>query len=252
MTCHPALLRLRRDPGVRGAARRSPARNPVHSALWLVLSFFSAAGVWLLLQAEFLAIALVLVYVGAVMVLFLFVVMMLDVNFDKLRERLSQLHAGRRDGRRADPGRDGAGADRRLLPAGATPARQAAPDRYSNTSALGRLIYTDYVYPVRDRGGDLAGGDHRRHRADASHAAGDEVSGSGRAGEGPSRRPAADHRRCRWKNEGIMSGATRSRSLQHWLPVAAGHLWGVSICRCCRSRRWRITWCWGRSCSPSA
>ena len=57
----------------------------MHSALWLVLSFFSAAGIWLLLQAEFLAIALVLVYVGAVMVLFLFVVMMLDVNFDKLR-----------------------------------------------------------------------------------------------------------------------------------------------------------------------
>src|SRR5437868_3329349 len=62
-------------------------RNPVHAALWLVLSFFSAAGVWMLLQAEFLAIALVLVYVGAVMVLFLFVVMMLDVNFDKMRER---------------------------------------------------------------------------------------------------------------------------------------------------------------------
>src|SRR2546426_7257628 len=62
-------------------------RNPVHAALWLVLSFFSAACLWLLLQAEFLAIALVLVYVGAVMVLFLFVVMMLDVNFDKLRER---------------------------------------------------------------------------------------------------------------------------------------------------------------------
>src|SRR5437867_8276085 len=68
------------------ALRVITTRNPVHAALWLVLSFFSAAGVWLLLQAEFLAIALVLVYVGAVMVLFLFVVMMLDVNFDKLRE----------------------------------------------------------------------------------------------------------------------------------------------------------------------
>src|ERR1043165_10028944 len=63
------------------------ARNPVHAALFLVLSFFSAAGIWLLLQAEFLAIALVLVYVGAVMVLFLFVVMMLEVNFEKMRER---------------------------------------------------------------------------------------------------------------------------------------------------------------------
>src|SRR5437899_10785670 len=70
------------------ALRVITTRNPVHAALWLVLSFFSAAGIWLLLQAEFLAIALVLVYVGAVMVLFLFVVMMLDVNFDRLRERI--------------------------------------------------------------------------------------------------------------------------------------------------------------------
>jgi NADH-quinone oxidoreductase subunit J len=58
----------------------------VHAALFLVLSFFSAAGIWMLLQAEFLAIVLVLVYVGAVMVLFLFVVMMLDINMDKMRE----------------------------------------------------------------------------------------------------------------------------------------------------------------------
>jgi len=62
------------------------SRNPVTAALSLVLAFFNAAGIWLLLQAEFLAIALVLVYVGAVMVLFLFVVMMLDINLDKLRE----------------------------------------------------------------------------------------------------------------------------------------------------------------------
>lgn len=62
------------------------AKNPVHAALFLVLAFFSAAGHWLLMQAEFLAIALVLVYVGAVMVLFLFVVMMLDINFEKLHE----------------------------------------------------------------------------------------------------------------------------------------------------------------------
>ena len=62
------------------------ARSPVHAALFLVLSFFSAAGIWMLLKAEFLAIVLVLVYVGAVMVLFLFVVMMLDINMDKLRE----------------------------------------------------------------------------------------------------------------------------------------------------------------------
>lgn len=62
------------------------AKNPVHAALFLVLAFFNAAGIWLLLKAEFLAIVLVLVYVGAVMVLFLFVVMMLDINLDKLRE----------------------------------------------------------------------------------------------------------------------------------------------------------------------
>src|SRR4051812_46285399 len=67
------------------ALRVITARNPVHSALWLVLAFFTAAAHWLMLQAEFLAIVLVLVYVGAVMVLFLFVIMMLDVNYEHLR-----------------------------------------------------------------------------------------------------------------------------------------------------------------------
>src|SRR5574342_718249 len=62
------------------------ARNPVHAAMFLVLAFFTSAAIWLLLRAEFLAIALVLVYVGAVMVLFLFVVMMLDVNLERMRE----------------------------------------------------------------------------------------------------------------------------------------------------------------------
>jgi NADH-quinone oxidoreductase subunit J len=122
-------------------------RNPVHAALWLVLSFFSAAGVWLLLQAEFLAIALVLVYVGAVMVLFLFVVMMLDVNFDKLRERFKSyipvaatvgilvlvemtlvLVGGYLGGER-------------------TVAPPASAAGYSNTKTLGLQIYTDYAYP---------------------------------------------------------------------------------------------------------
>ena len=68
------------------ALRVITARNPVHAVLFLVLAFFSAAALWILLRAEFLAIALVLVYVGAVMVLFLFVVMMLDINIDKLRQ----------------------------------------------------------------------------------------------------------------------------------------------------------------------
>lgn len=68
------------------AVRVITARNPVHAALYLVLAFFNAAGIWMLLKAEFLSIVLVLVYVGAVMVLFLFVVMMLDINIDKMRE----------------------------------------------------------------------------------------------------------------------------------------------------------------------
>jgi NADH-quinone oxidoreductase subunit J len=68
------------------ATRVITDRNPVHAVLYLVLSFFSAAGIWMLLKAEFLSIVLVLVYVGAVMVLFLFVVMMLDINQPKLRE----------------------------------------------------------------------------------------------------------------------------------------------------------------------
>ena len=68
------------------AVRVITARNPVHAVLYLVLSFFSAACLWMLLRAEFLAIVLVLVYVGAVMVLFLFVVMMLDMNIDRLRQ----------------------------------------------------------------------------------------------------------------------------------------------------------------------
>ena len=68
------------------ALRVITSKNPVFSALFLVLSFFSAAGIWLLLQAEFLAIALVLVYVGAVMVLFLFVIMMLDINLDNIKK----------------------------------------------------------------------------------------------------------------------------------------------------------------------
>ena len=68
------------------AVRVITAKNPVHAALFLVLAFFNAAGIWMLLKAEFLAIVLVLVYVGAVMVLFLFVVMMLDINIDRMRE----------------------------------------------------------------------------------------------------------------------------------------------------------------------
>jgi len=129
------------------AAMVITVRNPVKAALFLVLTFVSAAGLWLLLQAEFLAIALVLVYVGAVMVLFLFVVMMLDINLVRLREGfgeylpigglvavllvaemviiLSSDHFS--PAQMPDPG---------ALPAG-----------HSNTRELGRLLYTVYAYP---------------------------------------------------------------------------------------------------------
>jgi NADH-quinone oxidoreductase subunit J len=128
------------------ALRVVTTRNPVHAALWLVLAFFSAADVWLLLQAEFLAIALVLVYVGAVMVLFLFVVMMLDVNFDKLRERFKSYIPVA-----ATVGILVLGEMALVLIGGyfgssAAPPPAAGAD-YSNTKTLGVLIYTDYAYP---------------------------------------------------------------------------------------------------------
>ncbi len=120
-------------------------RNPVYAALFLVLAFFTAAGIWLLLEAEFLAITLVLVYVGAVMVLFLFVVMMLDINLDRLREGFWQalpvaLPVG---GLMAVEmvmivGVNNFGADKVLAPA-------AKPADYSNTAALGHVLYTDYL-----------------------------------------------------------------------------------------------------------
>jgi NADH-quinone oxidoreductase subunit J len=124
------------------------ARNPVHCALFLVWAFFNSAAIWLLLEAEFLAIVLMLVYVGAVMVLFLFVVMMLDINVAKMREGFTRY------------------APLGILIAalvvveigsvvwvkslgGATPeaAASVAVEGYSNTRALGELLYTEYLYP---------------------------------------------------------------------------------------------------------
>src|SRR5947209_4616646 len=126
------------------ALRVITSRNPVHSALWLVLSFFSAAGVWILLQAEFLAIVLVLVYVGAVTVLFLFVVMMLDVNFDKLRERFrSYIPVGATVGILILLEMALVLIGGYLVP-GTTPIPTPQPAAYSNTRALGLQIYTDY------------------------------------------------------------------------------------------------------------
>jgi NADH-quinone oxidoreductase subunit J len=132
------------------AFRVITARNPVHAALFLVLAFFQAAAIWILLKAEFLAITLVLVYVGAVMVLFLFVVMMLDINMDGVRKgfwkhfplagmvgvvialEMSYVLMG---GFREPP---------KL----ATAAGQIG-DQVSNTKVLGVLLYSEYIYPLQ-------------------------------------------------------------------------------------------------------
>jgi NADH-quinone oxidoreductase subunit J len=122
-------------------------RNPVQAALFLVLAFFTAAGIWLLLEAEFLAIALVLVYVGAVMVLFLFVVMMLDINIDKLREGFwSYLPmAGTICALMAAEMVMIVGTKHFGLSRVATPPPHSAG--YSNTAELGSQLYTDYLLP---------------------------------------------------------------------------------------------------------
>src|SRR5467141_5236112 len=117
-------------------------RNPVHSALFLVLAFFTAAALWMLLRAEFLAIALVLVYVGAVMVLFLFVVMMLDINLERLREGFwRNLPLAIVVGGILVFEMIGVLANRIY---GARP--RELPPGYSNTKELGRVLYTDYAY----------------------------------------------------------------------------------------------------------
>ncbi len=131
------------------AFRVITARNPVHAALFLVLAFFQAAAVWILLKAEFLAITLVLVYVGAVMVLFLFVVMMLDINLDSVRKgfwkhfplagaagtiialEMSYVLMG---GFREPP------------QSASVPGDMAA--QISNTKELGKLLYSQYIYPL--------------------------------------------------------------------------------------------------------
>jgi NADH-quinone oxidoreductase subunit J len=129
------------------ALRVITARNPVHAALFLVLAFFTSAGIWLLLQAEFLAIALVLVYVGAVMVLFLFVVMMLDINIARLRERFwSYLPVGALVALLLVAEMVLVLLGGYFSPGGAS-SPPPLPASYSNTKELGRLIYTEYVYP---------------------------------------------------------------------------------------------------------
>jgi NADH-quinone oxidoreductase subunit J len=129
------------------ALRVVTARNPVHSVLFLILTFFSAAGLFVLLGAEFLAMLLVVVYVGAVAVLFLFVVMMLDIDFAKLREGYVQylpfglvvaawLLVEMIITSSAVANRGPAAGHEPLV----------APANLSNAQAIGRVLYTDYVY----------------------------------------------------------------------------------------------------------
>ena len=127
------------------ALRVVTARNPVHAVLFLVLAFFNASGLWLLLQAEFLAIALIVVYVGAVMVLFLFVVMMLDINLERLRQGFwGNLWLGGPIAVLMVVEMVAVLSARSFGPE-AMPAPAAAAG--SNTKALGVAIYTDYIYP---------------------------------------------------------------------------------------------------------
>jgi NADH-quinone oxidoreductase subunit J len=125
------------------------SRNPVHSALYLVLSFFQASAIWMLLQAEFLSISLILVYVGAVLVLFLFVVMMLDINIESMRQGFW----------RHFPLAASIGAvlalelasvllgGFRLTQSPVAPVLEEGV-QYSNTKELGIILYTEYLYPL--------------------------------------------------------------------------------------------------------
>ena len=144
------------------------ARNPVHAALYLVLAFFQASGIWMLLQAEFLSITLVLVYVGAVIVLFLFVVMMLDINMDTLRqgfwnhfplaatvgavmalELAAVLLGGFRISVPHQPLAEVLVAPAAVSAASAADVGHMVVSQVSNTKALGILLYTEYLYPVQ-------------------------------------------------------------------------------------------------------
>src|ERR1700749_1872174 len=123
------------------------ARNPVHSVLFLILTFFNAAGLFVLLVAEFLAMILVVVYVGAVAVLFLFVVMMLDIDFAELkRGALQYLPFGALIGLVLVAELVMAGSMWVLKPASMAAKMSITPAGISNTEALGRVLYTDYIY----------------------------------------------------------------------------------------------------------
>lgn len=128
------------------ALRVITARNPVHAALFLVLAFFNVAGLWMLLQAEFLALVLIMVYVGAVMVLFLFVVMMLDINIERMRQGFwRNLPIGGLVGLLMVGEMAVVLSGRYFGLANLPP--QNLPANYSNTKELARVLFTDYAYP---------------------------------------------------------------------------------------------------------
>jgi NADH-quinone oxidoreductase subunit J len=123
------------------------ARNPVHSVLFLILAFFNAAGLFVLMGAEFIAMLVVVVYVGAVAVLFLFVVMMLDVDFAELkRGALQYLPFGALIGLILAAELAMAGSAWVIRPVARGSVANATPQGITNTEALGRILYTDYVY----------------------------------------------------------------------------------------------------------
>ena len=131
---------------VAAALRVITARNPVHAALFLVLAFFNVAALWMLLQAEFLALALIMVYVGAVMVLFLFVVMMLDINIERMRQGFwRNLPIGGLVGLLMVGEMAVVLSGRYFGLANLPP--QNLPANYSNTKELARVLFTDYAYP---------------------------------------------------------------------------------------------------------
>jgi NADH-quinone oxidoreductase subunit J len=148
MITTPALFYIFSGVMLFAAFRVITARSPVYAALYLVLSFFSAACVWMLLRAEFLSITLILVYVGAVMVLFLFVVMMLDINVDSLREGFWK-HAPVAGGIGLVIALEMAAV---LIP-GFNLSSAPAPDpvelKMGNTKLIGIEIYTEYLYPLQ-------------------------------------------------------------------------------------------------------
>ena len=123
------------------------ARNPVHSVLYLILAFFNSAALFLLMGAEFIAMILVIVYVGAVAVLFLFVVMMLDINVAELRQGfLKYLPIGAAVGIALFAELLLALGAWSVSPIASEAARAKVPDKITNTQALGQLIYTDYMF----------------------------------------------------------------------------------------------------------